>query len=132
MNAPTRLPARLRFGSDTEPGIRRTGTTRPRYVDERTGKSPGEAHMARIRALAVPPAWTDVWIARDPNSHVQATGRDARGRKQYRYHAEFVAHRASDKFGGLIEFGQSLGQLRRQVDRDLGSSSVGHDHVVAD
>ena len=72
-------PADLRFGSDAEPGIRRRGTSRFTYVDERTGRPPGEPHLERIRALAVPPAWTDVWISADPTSHVQATGHDARG-----------------------------------------------------
>ncbi|MBI5088957.1 MAG: DNA topoisomerase IB [Actinobacteria bacterium] len=122
---------RLRLGSDTERGIRRTGTTRPRYVDERTGRAPAAHHLERIRRLAVPPAWTDVWISADPDSHVQATGRDSRGRKQYRYHPSFVATRSSDKFGGLVPFGRALGGLRRQVERDLAATSLTHDHVVA-
>jgi DNA topoisomerase-1 len=121
----------LRFGSDLEPGIRRTGTSRHRYVDERTGRAPGDADMARIAALAVPPAWTDVWIAADPDSHVQATGRDAKGRKQYRYHADFTSDRASDKFDGLLPFSAGLGRLRRRVDRDLRRPGLSHERVVA-
>ena len=79
----------LQFVTDDMPGIRRTGTTRFRYVDQLTGERWGIATtLARIRALVVPPAWTDVWICADPRGHLQATGRDARGRKQYRYHAE--------------------------------------------
>jgi DNA topoisomerase I len=131
MNDLVTLPAGMRLGSDDEPGIRRFGSARPRYVDERTGKRPAAAHMERIRRLAVPPAWTDVWIAGDPHSHVQATGRDSRGRKQYRYHADFVSHRSNDKFAGLTEFGRALGSLRRQVDADLATASLEHDHVVA-
>lgn len=122
----------LRHGSDEEPGIRRTGTSRFRYVDDRTGRPPSAADMERIRRLAVPPAWTDVWIAADPTSHLQATGRDARGRKQYRYHAAFSAGTAAQKFGQLQHFGASLGTLRRRVQRDLhGSRALGHDQVVA-
>ncbi|MCU1361574.1 MAG: topoisomerase [Ilumatobacteraceae bacterium] len=128
---PARLPDGLRLGSDEETGIRRTGTSRPRYVDQRTGRAVGAAHLERIRHLAIPPAWTDVWIAPDTNSHVQATGRDARGRKQYRYHPDFVSHRSADKFGGLPAFGKALGHLRRQVDHDLDDTSPSHDHVVA-
>ncbi|MGD9999102.1 MAG: DNA topoisomerase IB [Ilumatobacteraceae bacterium] len=123
--------SRVRLGSDAEPGIRRTGTTRPRYVDERTGRPPPASHLERIRRLAVPPAWTDVWIAADPASHVQATGRDSKGRKQYRYHPGFVAMRSGDKFGGLVPFGQALGSLRRRIERDLDATTLTHDHVVA-
>jgi DNA topoisomerase-1 len=87
--------------------------------------------LERIAKLAVPPAWTDVWIAPDPASHVQATGRDARGRKQYRYHAQFTEDRSSNKFADLLAFGQSLGPLRARVRRDLGSGDLGYDQVVA-
>ena len=121
----------LRFGSDVEPGIHRTGTSRHRYVDARTGRAPSDADMARIAALAVPPAWTDVWIAADPSSHVQATGRDAKGRKQYRYHAEFTSDRAMDKFAGLLPFAAGLGRLRRRVERDLRGPDLTYDRVVA-
>jgi DNA topoisomerase-1 len=128
--APT-VPRGLRYGSDVEPGIRRRGSTRFEYRDERTGRPPGKQHLDRISKLAIPPAWTDVWIAGDARSHVQATGRDAKGRKQYRYHAEFTAHRSGDKFGGLFAFGKSLDGLRRQVRRDLRGSTSDHDQVVA-
>ncbi len=129
-DAPT-VPRGLRYGSDAEPGIRRRGTKRFEYRDERTGRPPSKQHLERIRKLAIPPAWTDVWIAGDARSHVQATGRDARGRKQYRYHADFTAHRSGDKFGGLVEFGKSLDGLRRQVRKDLRDPTPGHDQVVA-
>jgi DNA topoisomerase-1 len=126
-----RRPRALRFGSDDEPGIRRIGRHRFRYIDERTRRPARRADVDRARALAIPPAWTDVWIAADPASHVQATGRDAKGRKQYRYHVEFTRQRSSDKFAGLVEFGRSLGDLRRRVTSDLETGSVDHDHVVA-
>jgi len=72
-----------------------------------------------------------VWIASDPSSHLQATGRDARGRKQYRYHEAFIDDRANHKFADLVAFAQSLGQLRRRVDRDLRRDEMSHDRVVA-
>jgi DNA topoisomerase-1 len=121
----------LRFGSDQEPGILRRGTKRLSYVDEVTGRPVAAAEIERIRALAVPPAWTDVWIAADPQSHLQATGRDARGRKQYRYHPTFTADRADHKFADLVAFGALLGPLRRRVSRDLGRTDVDLSRVVA-
>lgn len=124
-------PRGLRFGTDDEPGIRRHGRARPRYEDAR-GKAVSDARtLARIAQLAVPPAWTDVWIAADPRSHVQATGRDARGRKQYRYHPRYRAHQDEEKFEMLVPFGHGLPALRRQVDHDLGSRGMPRDRVVA-
>lgn len=125
------MPVHLSFGSDQLPGIRRTGAKRFRYVEEVTGEPASDADAARIRALAIPPAWTQVWIATDPSSHLQATGRDARGRKQYRYHDAFTASQAENKFEDLLAFGFSLGALRRRVARDLARGDLGHDHVVA-
>ena len=121
----------LRFGSDVERGIRRRGRTRFTYVNENTGRPPSKKDLERIRSLAVPPAWTDVWIAADPTSHLQATGRDAKGRKQYRYHGDFTASRSENKFADLVTFGAALGRLRRRVDRDLRSNELDHDGVVA-
>ena len=121
----------LTFGSDQAPGIRRSGFKRFRYAHEVTGRPAGADDLARIRALAIPPAWTQVWIAPDPSSHLQATGRDARGRKQYRYHAAFTAGRAENKFADLVAFGFTLGPLRRRVARDLALNDVSHDRVVA-
>ena len=126
------LPGKLVHGGDDEPGILRHGRERPRYVDDRTGRPVRDARtLERIRALAVPPAWTDVWISRDPWTHIQATGRDARGRKQYRYHDEFRAHREASKFGDLVPFGERLGDLRRRVDDDLGNRGLGRERVTA-
>jgi DNA topoisomerase-1 len=122
----------LVFGLDDEPGIRRRGRRHFRYVDETTDTPiDDEETLARIRALAVPPAWTDVWIAADPCRHVQATGRDARGRKQYRYHAEFRQQQEESKFDLLLPFGEALPALRRRVDRDLRRRGLPQERVIA-
>jgi len=121
---------RLRFGSDQEPGIRRTGTRRFGYrCDDSSAVTSKDRE--RIRLLVIPPAWTDVWIADDPSSHLQATGRDSKNRKQYRYHSEFTAGQAENKFADLVAFGHRLGALRRHVSRDLARSEHGFDLVVA-
>src|SRR5262249_3205185 len=91
----------------------------------------GAETVARIRALAIPPAWTDVWICRDPAGHLQATGRDARGRKQYRYHPRFRAHRDQTKFDRLYDFGRALPAVRKQLAIDLDATGVPRDKVVA-
>jgi DNA topoisomerase-1 len=122
----------LVFGSDDEPGIRRRGSQRPRYVDEATGREVrSETTLQRIRSLVVPPAWTDVWISGDADSHVQATGRDARGRKQYVYHPDFRAYRDATKFDQLVPFGHALAGVRRAVDRDLRRHGLPRDRVTA-
>src|SRR5258706_14341258 len=85
--------ARLTYSRDGKPGIRRVKAGRAfRYLDSR-GRSVKPRHLKRIRSLAIPPAWTDVWICPDSRGHLQATGRDARGRKQYRYHAQWQQFR---------------------------------------
>ena len=122
----------LRYVTDAEPGIRRTGTKRFRYTDAVTGRVISNKQvLERIRALAVPPAWTDVWICADPDGHLQATGRDARHRKQYRYHVEFRAEREQTKFGELVAFGEALGDLRKAVDQNLAEPGLGLERVVA-
>src|SRR5258706_15438691 len=78
-----------------------------------------ETHLVRIRKLAIPPAYTDVWICPLPHGHLQATGRDARGRKQYRYHAQWRLARDAGKFGRMLEFGRVLPRLRKRVSDDL-------------
>jgi DNA topoisomerase I len=122
----------LVFGLDDEPGIRRRGRSRFQYVDEATNALVDDDDtLARIRALAVPPAWTDVWIAADPCRHVQATGRDARGRKQYRYHTEFRQQQEESKFELLLPFGEALPALRRRVERDLRRRGLPQERVIA-
>src|SRR3954463_10849671 len=123
--------ATLNFGSDEAPGIRRRGTKRFTYFNEMTGRPASQEDLLRIRSLAVPPAWQNVWISADPQSHLQATGRDARGRKQYRYHPAFVDSQAENKFSELVTFGNALGSLRGRVDRDLRRDDLDHDRGVA-
>lgn len=122
----------LRYVSDAEPGIRRTGHQRFRYTDEATGQPVRDRQeRERLAALAVPPAWTDVWVCADPDGHVQATGRDARGRKQYRYHPDYRSACEQAKFADLVEFGRSLGDVRHRVDEDLSRRGLPFERVVA-
>ncbi|MGZ4700303.1 MAG: DNA topoisomerase IB [Ilumatobacteraceae bacterium] len=121
----------VHFGSGNEPGIRRRGSKRFTYLDERTHRAPSGRDLKRIRVLAVPPAWSDVWIAADAGSHLQAWGRDARGRKQYRYHPAFTEKQSENKFDDLVSFAQVLGSLRSRVTRDLARDGLSHDRVVA-
>jgi len=124
----------LVFAQDDEPGIRRTpsgakaGFT---YVGPDGRRVRDEATLARIAALAVPPAWTDVWICPHPDGHVQATGRDARRRKQYRYHARFRAAREDAKYELLVPFGHALPQVRRAITADLARPGVPRERVLA-
>jgi DNA topoisomerase-1 len=112
--------AGLHYAMDTEPGIQRRKRGRGFSYADPAGRPLGEpSTLARIRALAVPPAWTDVWICPDALGHVQATGRDARGRKQYRYHARWRAVRDDAKYGRLLAFGQVLALIRTRTEEDL-------------
>ena len=86
--------------------------------------------VARIRSIVIPPAWTDVDLPW-PNGHLQATGRDARGRKQHRYHPDFRAAREEAKFERLVEFATALPRIRRRVDQDLGRPGVPREKVLA-
>ncbi|HSN86567.1 MAG TPA: DNA topoisomerase IB, partial [Thermoanaerobaculia bacterium] len=112
--------AGLRYVTDDIPGLRRRrcGPKGFCYVDPqgKTVKDPKE--LERIRKLAIPPAWTDVWICPRPNGHLQATGRDARGRKQYRYHTNWREVRDETKFGRMVAFGEALPKIRERVERD--------------
>jgi DNA topoisomerase I len=123
---------KLRFTSDSSPGIRRVPAGAGfRYVGP-TGKPVrDEATLARIKALAIPPAWTDVWICPQADGHLQAVGRDARGRKQYRYHAGYRAARDDAKFGRMIAFGKALPRIRRIVARDMGRPGLPRRKVLA-
>lgn len=122
----------LRWVSDCEPGLRRVKAARGfRYVDAdgRPVRDAGTLH--RIRALAIPPAYVDVWICARDDGHIQATARDARGRKQYRYHADWMALRGDNKFGLLLDFGQRLPRLRRAVQRRLRDGGLDRERVIA-
>src|SRR5687767_3537804 len=110
--------AGLVYVEDTEPGLGRQRLGAGfRYVDSRGRTLKNASVLKRIRSLAIPPAWTDVWICKRPAGHLQATGRDARGRKQYRYHPDWRAARDEDKYERLIEFAKALPRVRKRVSR---------------
>ncbi|PWC37450.1 DNA topoisomerase IB [Azospirillum sp. TSO35-2] len=124
--------AGLAYSSDETPGIRRRRAGKGfRYLwpDGRTVTE--EDTLARIRKLAIPPAYRDVWICPDPDGHLQATGRDARGRKQYRYHRRWTELREGTKFGRMLEFCRALPGLRERVDADLGRRGLPREKVLA-
>jgi DNA topoisomerase I len=125
--------AGLRYVNDQRmPGIRRIGSrTRVRYVDSNGRTVRDRAEIQRIRSLAIPPAWKDVWICPDPRGHVQATGRDARGRKQYRYHPRWREVRDEVKYGRLIAFAQALPRIRARVDNDVKRRGLTREKVLA-
>jgi len=120
MNADAIADLGLIYVSDTEPGIRRSRKGKGFCYRLPNGKLVAEPELKdRIAALGLPPAYDDVWICLQENGHLQATGYDARGRKQYRYHKDWNAFRSVEKFHQLIEFGQALPKIRRQALRDL-------------
>ena len=122
----------LRYASDDEPGLRRRRRGRGfSYIGVDGRKIEDAETLARIRALAIPPAWRDVWISPFPDGHVQATGRDARGRKQYRYHPQWHEVQEQDKFSRLAAFGAALPRLRRRVRRDLRRSGIPREKILA-
>jgi DNA topoisomerase-1 len=125
--------AGLRYVNDnTAPGIRRLGRkTRVQFVGPDGRRIANKAELQRIRSLAIPPAWTDVWICPDPNGHLQATGRDARGRKQYRYHPKWREVRDEVKYGRLIAFAQTLPRIRARTAAALKQSGLTRDKVLA-
>lgn len=124
--------AQLAYVSDSEPGIRRKGASkRFWYVGPKGEKLKEGKAVQRIRALAIPPAWTDVWISPDPDGHIQATGRDLKGRKQYRYHPDWAAERDGEKYSSLVAFAEALPGLRAAVDRDLRRRGLPAERVIA-
>jgi DNA topoisomerase-1 len=129
-----RIPgvARLVYVSDEMPGIsRRRAGAGFVYLDRRGQRVAGAAPLARIRALAVPPAWRSVWICPNSMGHLQATGRDARGRKQYRYHEEWRRLRDRMKYDRVLDLAEHLPAIRRRVSRDLRRRGLSRDTVVA-
>jgi DNA topoisomerase I len=122
----------LRYVSAGAPGIARRKVGRGFVYAHASGRPVrDEATLARIRTLAIPPAWTEVWICPDPNGHLQATGRDAAGRRQYRYHPKFRARRDRGKFARLIRFGEQLPRIRRRVRADLRLPGLPREKVLA-
>jgi DNA topoisomerase-1 len=121
----------LRYVSDSDPGIRRRRSGKGFSYSTGNGATVGTPTLRRIQALAIPPAWHDVWICSTASGHIQATGRDARGRKQYIYHPAWRAHRDSEKFDSLVRFGRLLPRIRRRVEADLATSGLSRDRVLA-
>jgi DNA topoisomerase I len=123
---------RLRYIEDTVPGIRRKRAGKSFSYTGLDGKPiRDEPTLARIRALAIPPAYTDVWISPDAATHLQATGRDAKGRKQYRYHPRWRERREQTKFDRLLAFGQALPRIRQRADEDLRRHGLPREKVLA-
>lgn len=131
-NAEHAAAASLRYVTDAKPGIRRKRAGSGFRYETPDGKVVrDEATLARIRALVIPPAWTDVWICPTANGHLQATGRDAKGRKQHRYHARWRAVRDESKYDRLTRFARALPAVRRRVARDLARSGMTEGRVLA-
>jgi DNA topoisomerase-1 len=121
----------LRYVSDRDPGIRRVGRPKRFRYHAPDRRALTTADLMRIRSLAIPPAWTDVWICVDPAGHLQATGRDARGRKQYRYHPAWREVRDEVKYGRLIAFAQALPRIRARIAEDLSRRGQPREKVLA-
>lgn len=129
---PVDLPPDLHYVDDSQPGIRRKKLRGKFCYFDADGQRLKDPHeIKRINALAVPPAYSDVWICADPRGHLQATGRDARGRKQYRYHARWREVRDADKYSRMLEFGGALPKLRRQLEALLAAPGFSRDKVMA-
>ena len=126
------LPKDLHYVDDSQPGFtRKILRGKFAYFDTDGQRIRDEDEIKRINALVIPPAYTDVWICADRQGHLQATGRDARGRKQYRYHPRWRAVRDEVKYERMIAFGKALPQIRKQVDADLRRSGLPREKVLA-
>src|SRR5688572_19565404 len=124
--------AGLRHVSDSMPGFRRIGTKKVfRYLDTKGHVIKSPATLQRIQRLAIPPAWTNVWICPAAEGHLQAVGRDARGRKQYRYHPQWRETRDETKYDRMAAFGKALPKIRRRVARDLREKRLTRNKVLA-
>jgi DNA topoisomerase-1 len=123
--------AGLVYVTGAEPGLRRVRRGRGFAYLRPDGRPASDADRARIEALVIPPAWEDVWICADPSGHLQATGRDARGRKQYRYHPDWAEHRNRLKYDRMVPFGEALPDLRARVEADLARAQLDREQVAA-
>ena len=122
----------LRHSRDDRPGITRRRAGRGFAYHDQDGRLVRDpATRDRIRSLAIPPAWTDVWICPDARGHLQATGRDARGRKQYRYHARWRARRDDAKFDRMLAFARVLPDIRDRCELDLARPGLPREKVLA-
>src|SRR5258705_6346051 len=124
--------AGLRYVTDSVPGIRRRRAGRGfSYVDPDGRVIREREHIRRFRSLVIPPAWSDVWICPIREGHLQVTARDARGRKQYRYHPSFRAHRDHTKFERMVELSDVLWKVRGRVERDIALPGLPRKKVMA-
>jgi DNA topoisomerase-1 len=124
--------AHLRYVHDSEPGIRRIRAGKGfTYRDPDGERVRDQATLARITALAIPPAWTEVWICATARGHIQATGRDAKGRKQYRYHPRWRAVRDESKYGRMIAFGEALPRIHKVTNEHLRLPGLPREKVLA-
>jgi DNA topoisomerase-1 len=121
----------LRHSSDSEPGYSRKRMGRYWAYFDGDNRVTDRATIDRLNAIALPPAYKDAWFCKDPDGHLQATGIDDRGRKQYRYHPDFRARAEASKFAGLADFGKALPKIRRKVDKDLRARTLSKDKVLA-
>jgi DNA topoisomerase-1 len=129
---PHDLPEGLVYCADDGPGFTRRKLGKGFvYYDQIGRRIEAAATLDRIEKLVIPPAWTDVWIAPRPGCHIQATGRDEKGRKQYRYHDDWRTHRDESKYGRVAAFGRALPRLRKAVDADLRRKGLPKAKVVA-
>ena len=124
--------AGLVYVCDDAPGFRRAGTLKnPSYLGPNNQPIKDKNALARIKRLAIPPAWTEVWICPKQNGHLQATGRDARGRKQYRYHPHWREVRDENKYSRMLEFARALPKMRKRIKADLRKSGLPREKVLA-
>jgi DNA topoisomerase I len=124
--------AGLQYVSDNGPGYRRRINGKDfKYLDTEGKRIRDEQRLLRIKRLAIPPAWTDVWICPSPNGHIQVTGRDARRRKQYRYHDRWRKMRDENKFGRLVDFAKALPRIRKRVDHHIKLAGLRREKVLA-
>jgi DNA topoisomerase-1 len=122
----------MRHSSDSEPGItRRRKGTGWAYFDPTGKRITDRDEIERLNGIGLPPAYSEAWFCTGPDGHLQATGIDARGRKQYRYHPDFSAKRSASKFDGLREFGKALPRLRRRIEKDLRRRKIERETVLA-
>ncbi|QPH39649.1 DNA topoisomerase IB [Pedobacter endophyticus] len=122
----------LVYVTDTMPGLYRKGKPGKFYYEDKDGnKVSDEKHLARIKALVIPPAWQNVWIANKPNAYLQVTGIDAAGRKQYKYHTKWTSRRSEHKYFRLLEFGRALPNARKNLAKDLRRKEFDERKVLA-
>ena len=126
------VPQGLTYCSDAHPGLTRVRSGKGFSIRDADGKVVRDkAVLDRIRMLAIPPAWTDVWICPRATGHIQATGRDVKGRKQYRYHDDWSSHRSGNKFDKMSAFARAMPKLRQRVETDLASRGPTREKVLA-